>query len=52
MWTIIGVRNGRNSGDVIDAVRTNAEDRQAGGVNGGAKAGHWGGVKVGHIRRC
>jgi peptide/nickel transport system substrate-binding protein len=21
-------------------------------VNGGAKAGHWGGVKVGHIRRC
>ena len=22
------------------------------GVNGGAKAGHCGGVKVGHIRRC
>src|SRR5262249_47880484 len=21
-------------------------------VNGGAKAGHWGGVKVGHLRRC
>jgi hypothetical protein len=35
----------------VDVCRGQPEsERDA--VNGGAKAGHWGGVKVGHLRRC
>ena len=43
----------RQKNDMADAEAiSEAAARPTMRVNGGAKAGHWGGVKVGHLRRC